>query len=120
MADKTTIQGSCHCGDVRFEFDADLTAPTGKCNCTHCAKTRNWSMGGKPADLRVTAGADQLGDYQFNTKQIHWHFCKRCGVQTHGVGDIPELGGAFVSVSVMTLDLTPERLAQLVVRTSDG
>jgi hypothetical protein len=31
-------------------------------------------------------------------------FCRRCGVYCYGAGDLPELGGAFVSVNLNALD----------------
>ncbi|MDR6600040.1 hypothetical protein J2732_001023 [Achromobacter deleyi] len=30
-------QGSCHCGQIRFEVDGDVSRVL-KCNCTHCSR----------------------------------------------------------------------------------
>lgn len=64
---------------------------------------------------------DDLGDYQFATLQGHHRFCRNCGVTAFGDGDVKELGGAFVSISVAAIDdLTPEELERLPIRTMDG
>ena len=116
-----TYRGSCHCGDVTFEADIDFDKGSGKCNCSICSKTRNWSLSLKPDAFRLLTGADKLTDYQFGTNSVHWPFCKRCGVRVYGHGDIPEAGGKFVSVQVMSLDGVPaEVLAAIPQKRSNG
>jgi hypothetical protein len=120
MPGERTYRGSCHCGAIRFEADLDLGKGTGKCNCTFCWKVRNWSIMTKPDKFRLLAGKDDLGDYSKH-ETGHHGFCKRCGVRTHSWGDIPQIGGPFVSVSLAALDdLAAEELAGAPVRLMNG
>ncbi len=117
-----TYHGSCHCGDVRYEVQLDLEHATGgKCNCSICRKTRNWSTIVKPDAFRLLGDPGATSDYQFGTGSMHWPFCRRCGVRSYAHGDVAEVGGAFYSVQLACLDDVDDQvLADLPVHYSNG
>lgn len=114
-----TYTGSCHCGEVRFEVDLDPATDSGKCNCSICRKTRNWSATVKPDAFRLLSEPSATTDY-FRNGMVHWPFCKTCGVRPYGHGDIPEAGGAFYAVQLACLDIADEVLAAMPVKFSNG
>jgi hypothetical protein len=116
-----TYHGSCHCGEIRYEADMDLAQGAGRCNCTYCLKTRAWSAFVKPDAFRVTAGEDRAVSYHKHELAPEKFHCSTCGVHLYGRGDADYMRGPFVSVCVATLDdATPEELAAMPVRYSDG
>jgi hypothetical protein len=115
-----TYQGSCHCGAVRYEADIDLSEGTGRCNCSICAKRRFWGTTVRTEQFRLLSGEDALGDYRFNTNNVHHRFCRTCGTATFSHGYIEEVGGAFYSVSLATLKDADADLAEAPVKYMDG
>jgi hypothetical protein len=116
----TTYQGSCHCGNVKYEADIDLARGTGKCNCTFCLKARAWKAFVKPTEFRLLK-SDGLTSYHAHPQAPLKHHCAKCGVRTHESGDADYMGGSFVGVFVNTLDnVPPDVLASAPVRYSDG
>jgi len=97
--------GSCHCGAVRFEADVDISAGTGKCNCTMCAKTRLWSVDAKPDAFRLLAGGADLTDYRGKNPVAHHPFCRRCGVRAFQRVEMPNMSGSeYYNVNLACLD----------------
>jgi hypothetical protein len=100
-----TYTGGCHCGAVRFEADLDISAGTGKCNCTVCAKMRLWAVDATPATFRLIAGQDDMTDYRGNNPVAHHLFCRHCGVRPFERVDTPNMtGGVYYNINVACLD----------------
>ncbi len=100
-----SYSGSCHCGAVRFEADVDISAGTGKCNCTICAKARFWSVEAKPDAFRLLAGQADITDYRGKNPVARHPFCRRCGVRAFQRVEMPNMSGSeYYNVSVACLD----------------
>lgn len=101
MSNTKTFRGSCICGHVQFEVDVDPTQAT-MCNCTLCLKLGARGITGKPEQLRVLSDESTHGRY--GNDYAARYFCTTCGTYCYGRGDIPEMGGPFMSVNINTLD----------------
>jgi len=75
--------GRCLCGAVRFAVDGPV-GPVEHCHCSMCRRAHGapFSTFGRirRADLRITAGADQITAYA-SSEPVTRSFCGRCGTR---------------------------------------
>ena len=74
-------QGSCHCGNVKFEVEAPEHIEADYCNCSICAKSGFLHLIVPLSKFRLLKGSNQLTTYTFNTGVAKHTFCKVCGVK---------------------------------------
>ena len=76
---KKTHKGSCHCGQVRFEVDADLDHVR-VCDCSICRKRGALNFRVEAGDIRVLTPLSEMSLYQWHTKTAKDYFCPACGI----------------------------------------
>jgi len=95
-------QGSCHCGKVAFDVEADITEAM-DCNCSMCRR-RGALLAFVPRDaLTLKTSESDLGTYTFNKQQIRHHFCPACGIAPFGEGSNPKTGEKMAAINVRCL-----------------
>ena len=83
-SDPVTLDGSCHCGAVRFTVTLTKGfASARRCTCSICRMRGAVAVTSTPEAFRITQGEDKLATYRFNTKTAEHHFCSVCGIYTH-------------------------------------
>jgi hypothetical protein len=104
----TALEGSCHCGAVRFEVSEDFIAVS-VCHCTTCKKlsggvgTTNGRA--RTETVRVTDGRELISTYHPEEGTAK-SFCSRCGSNLFG-GGWPE--SEYASVRISALDTPFDR-----------
>ncbi len=114
---KETVKGSCHCGKVKFQARVDFSKGTSRCNCSYCQKNRYWGLHVEPSEFNLLSGKDSLQSYSKSRRDLPFDmdrelgvyendlsFCKTCGLHAFNIGNIPEIGGRYVSINVACLD----------------
>jgi hypothetical protein len=74
-----TYQGSCHCGKVRFEIDADLDHVR-SCDCSLCRKRGALNHRVEDSCFRLLTPFEELSVYQWHTRTATDYFCPACGI----------------------------------------
>lgn len=95
------FEGSCHCGRVAYEVEADLDR-TVVCNCSWCQRRGSILTFAPATAFTLKKGEDALTEYRFHTQKIQHLFCENCGIESFARGAMPD-GTATVAVNVRCL-----------------
>ena len=97
-----TYQGSCHCGQVRFEADGEIAGATA-CNCSICRR-KGILMWFIPRNaLRLLTPQENASTYVFNRHAVRHRFCPTCGIHPFGEATAPD-GSAMAAVNLRCID----------------
>lgn len=109
------LEGSCHCGAVRWQLDAMPTSATA-CNCTACRRYGAlWAYGHEGEDIRVSGSTTAY----IRGKALSFDFCPRCGNVTHWRGlETDAQGRRRIAVNLRTTE--PGPIAHLPIDHFDG
>ncbi|MEM7000300.1 MAG: GFA family protein [Pseudomonadota bacterium] len=109
-----TIAGTCHCGAVGFEIDAEPQALV-DCNCTTCRRLGAlWGHIDQQAFRRTRAGTTIA--YMHGDRMLAFHTCTQCGCTTHWENHHPE--NTHMAVNFRMCE--PDDVARFNVRKFDG
>ena len=75
----TTYRGSCHCGRIRFEVDAEIDHIR-VCDCSICHRRGALNFRVPKEALRLLTPWDELSLYQWGTRTAKDYFCPVCGI----------------------------------------
>jgi hypothetical protein len=98
--------GSCLCGLVRYEFDAEPRV-TVTCHCSRCRKATGSAFGTwtlvSQARFRWASGSEHLVEHR-SSEHGQRFFCGRCGAI---LGNLTTLRPGIMHVAAGTLDEAP-------------
>lgn len=75
----TTYRGSCHCGRIRFEVDAQIDHVR-VCDCSICRRRGALNFRVATEALRLLSPWEALSLYQWGTRTAKDYFCPVCGI----------------------------------------
>jgi hypothetical protein len=111
------LEGSCHCGSVRWTFDGTPESATA-CNCTICRRYGVlWAYGHENEDIRAT-GETQTYDRGGGVQTFN--FCPKCGCVAYWRAlKLNEEGKRRIAVNLRLAD-DPKLIASLPILHFDG
>ena len=110
------IEGSCHCGAVRWNFEGAPESATA-CNCTLCRRYGVlWAYDYQDERIRVSG---QTRSYVWGSRTIGFHFCPECGCVAYWRSLSPGPDGRRrIAVNLRLAE--PEAVGEIVIDHFDG
>jgi hypothetical protein len=111
------IEGSCHCGAVRWRFDGPLESTT-SCNCTVCRRYGVlWAYGHEGVEITVEGPTTA---YTRGRGNIGFHFCPTCGCVAYWrATSAAEDGRRRIAVNLRLVS-DPGRITSLLIDHFEG
>lgn len=73
------LQGSCHCGAVRFAIETNFPELT-TCDCSICRRKHALMVKVHESAFTLLAGEGALTAYRFHSHTATHYFCSTCGI----------------------------------------
>lgn len=109
------IEGSCHCGALRWQFDGRPDSATA-CNCTVCRRYGVlWAYGHENEGIRVSGPSQAY----VRGEAIEFHFCMACGCVAWWRGRTAETSGRR-RIGVNLRMAEPDAVARIPIEHLDG
>ena len=110
------IEGSCHCGAVRFEL-YDTPQWLTRCTCSYCRRA-GWLLAHTTTDkVKLHDAPDDVIKYIQGDRTLAFVSCAICGCNTHWESLDT---GAHARMAVNMLMADPEKIKDIPVRVFDG
>ncbi|MFZ1891915.1 MAG: GFA family protein [Formosimonas sp.] len=98
----TQYVGSCHCGTIKYSFNADITQVV-ECNCSLCRRRGFLWHFTLPDQVALTLPEGAYTTYLFNKHTVKHYFCNTCGCAPFSAGKAPS-GADAVAINLRCLD----------------
>lgn len=95
-------QGSCHCGQVKFEVEGDIDSAL-SCNCSICQRKGSLLWFAPRSAMRVLTPEGDASTYLFRKHQIRHRFCPTCGIQPYSDATSPS-GEAMAAINIRCIE----------------
>ncbi|MQA40978.1 GFA family protein [Rugamonas aquatica] len=95
-------QGSCHCGNVKFEAEGEITSAM-SCNCSMCQRKGVLMWFVPRQNMHLLTPDDAASTYLFNKHLIKHRFCPTCGIAPYSEGTAPN-GDAMAAINIRCIE----------------